>query len=62
MAHTGRLDGSAHDAPREQDQESSHRQDIKMMNRLIHMMKQQLQELRVPPPSKKEILVQHEDQ
>eukprot|EP00975_Prorocentrum_lima_P001827 395870-Prorocentrum_lima.AAC.1 len=62
MAHSGQLDGVAHDELEEQDQGPSNRQEVKMMKGLIHMMKQQLNEIKLPPPSKNEIMFQQEAQ
>eukprot|EP00975_Prorocentrum_lima_P056461 11837757-Prorocentrum_lima.AAC.1 len=55
MAHTGQIDGMPLDASEEQDQEPSNRQEIRMLKGLNNMMKQQLRQTKVPPPSKKEL-------
>eukprot|EP00975_Prorocentrum_lima_P053439 11208261-Prorocentrum_lima.AAC.1 len=62
MAHAGQVDDLAHDDLDEKDQELSNRQGVNMMKGLIHMMKQQLQEIRLPSPPKKEITVQQDHQ
>eukprot|EP00975_Prorocentrum_lima_P039310 8262722-Prorocentrum_lima.AAC.1 len=51
MAHTGRIDGLPLDDPEDQDQEPSNRPEIKMMKGLINMMKQQLRQIKRPPPT-----------
>eukprot|EP00975_Prorocentrum_lima_P047849 10007709-Prorocentrum_lima.AAC.1 len=50
------------DVVREQEQDSSNRQEIRMMKSFITMMKQQLREAKVPSPSKKELMLHQEDQ
>eukprot|EP00975_Prorocentrum_lima_P048498 10145903-Prorocentrum_lima.AAC.1 len=45
MAHTGQIDGLLDDSG-EQEQEPSNRQEINMMKGLIHMIKQQLKQIK----------------
>eukprot|EP00975_Prorocentrum_lima_P052193 10933894-Prorocentrum_lima.AAC.1 len=62
MAHASQIDGLPLDVPEDQEQEPSNRQDIMMMKGLINMMKQPLRHAKVRPPSKKELMLQQEDQ
>eukprot|EP00975_Prorocentrum_lima_P070212 12930745-Prorocentrum_lima.AAC.1 len=62
MAHTGQIDGLPLDVSEVQDQEPSNRQYMRMMKGLINMMKQQLKHIKVPAPSKKELMFRQEDQ
>eukprot|EP00975_Prorocentrum_lima_P044278 9282689-Prorocentrum_lima.AAC.1 len=55
MAHTGQVDGLEEGEPVEQPHEGSRRQEVKMMKGLIHMMKQQLKDIKESSPSTKEV-------
>eukprot|EP00975_Prorocentrum_lima_P038579 8104381-Prorocentrum_lima.AAC.1 len=46
MAHTGQLDSLEASAPEEHNPELSTRQEVKMMKGLIHMMRQQLKDIK----------------
>eukprot|EP00975_Prorocentrum_lima_P054989 11530405-Prorocentrum_lima.AAC.1 len=61
MAHTGQVDGLEEDEPVEQPHAGSKRQEVNMMNGMIHMMKQQLEEIKDSPSSAKEVSSQQED-
>eukprot|EP00975_Prorocentrum_lima_P050400 10556010-Prorocentrum_lima.AAC.1 len=61
MAHNGQHDRLEADDPEEQNPELSDRQEVKMMKGLIHMMKQQLKEIRESPSSMKEVRTPQED-
>eukprot|EP00975_Prorocentrum_lima_P055838 11705720-Prorocentrum_lima.AAC.1 len=62
MAHTGQVEDLDHDDPNEPGQEPSSRQRVNMMVGIIHMMKQQLKDMKLPSPSTKEITAQHDQQ
>eukprot|EP00975_Prorocentrum_lima_P035314 7417346-Prorocentrum_lima.AAC.1 len=61
MAHTGQLDGLEKNEHDEQYPELYNRQEVKMMQGLINMMKQQLKALKLAPSSKKEVRDRQED-
>eukprot|EP00975_Prorocentrum_lima_P002193 475866-Prorocentrum_lima.AAC.1 len=61
MAHTGQLDRLEADDPEEQTPALSNRQEVKMVKGLIHMMKQQLKDIRESPSSMKEVRTPQED-
>eukprot|EP00975_Prorocentrum_lima_P008143 1741331-Prorocentrum_lima.AAC.1 len=61
MAHTGQLDDLAPLEVEEQNSEMSIRQEVSMMKGLIHMMKQQLKEIRETPSLTKDVKGRQED-
>eukprot|EP00975_Prorocentrum_lima_P012422 2633470-Prorocentrum_lima.AAC.1 len=62
MAHTCQIDGSPHEAFEGQDRELSSRQEVDMMKGLINMMKQQLRQIKEPLQSRKDTMVQNDEQ
>eukprot|EP00975_Prorocentrum_lima_P036659 7711461-Prorocentrum_lima.AAC.1 len=61
MAHTGQVDGLEESEPEEQPHQGSRRQGVNMMKFLIHVMKQQLKDIKELRPSTKEVGSQQED-
>eukprot|EP00975_Prorocentrum_lima_P010976 2333446-Prorocentrum_lima.AAC.1 len=61
MAHIGQVDGLEESEPEEQPHEGSRRQGVNMMKGLIHMLTQQLKDIKEVPPSTKEVGSQQED-
>eukprot|EP00975_Prorocentrum_lima_P028915 6075221-Prorocentrum_lima.AAC.1 len=61
MAHTGQRDGLAPTDHEEQHPERSNRPEVKIMKGLIHMLEQQLKDIRETPSSMKEVRDQQED-
>eukprot|EP00975_Prorocentrum_lima_P070515 12932432-Prorocentrum_lima.AAC.1 len=61
MAHIGQLDRLDADDPEERNPALSNRQEVKMMEGLIHLMKQRLKEIKESPSSMKEVRTPQED-
>eukprot|EP00975_Prorocentrum_lima_P013644 2903037-Prorocentrum_lima.AAC.1 len=61
MAHTGQFDGLAPTEQQRQYPELSNRQEVNITKGLIHMLKQQLKDVKLTPSSMKEVRDQQDD-